>query len=135
MSKNHQLPIWTPGYEVGTSTAPTESAFRGNFRRYELSDGEDELDLMNVIMQNKEEIDALIDKRVQEGHCKFQLHVDVSKIKFSNDINETGDGELRHEKTTLYLNSRMINVVFNGIEKETYLESTHICQQQVRFSR
>ena len=43
-------------------------------------------------------------------------------IKFSSDTNETGDGELRHEKTMLYLNSKMINVFFNGIEKETYLE-------------
>ena len=83
---------------------------------------EDELDLMNVIMRNKEEIDALIDERVQEGPCKFQLHVDVSMIKFSSDTNKTGDGELRHEKTMLYLNSKMINVFFNGIEKETYLE-------------
>ena len=43
-------------------------------------------------------------------------------IKFSNDTNETGDGELRHEKTMLYLNSKIINVFFNGIEKDTYLE-------------
>ena len=118
----HQLPIWTPGNEVETSTAPTESAFRGKLRRYELSVGEDELDLMNEIMRNKEEIDVLIDERVQEGPCKFHLHVDVSMIKFSSDTNETGDVELRHEKTMLYLSSRMINVFFNGIEKETYLE-------------
>ena len=107
---------------MGTSTAPTESAFRGKLRRYELSVGVDELDLMNVIMRNKEEIDTLIDEKVQEGLCKLQLHVDVSMIKFWNDTNETGDGELRHEKTMLYLNSKMINVAFNGIEKETYLE-------------
>ena len=108
---------------MGTSTAPTESAFRGKLRRYELSVREDELDLMNVIMRNKEEIDALIDERVQEGPCKFQLHLNVSMIKFSSDTNETGDGELCHEKTMLYLNSKMINVFFNGIEKATYLES------------
>ena len=116
MSKNHQLPIWTPGNEVGTSSAPTESAFRGKLRRYELSVREDELNLMNIIMRNKEEIDALIDERVQEGPCKFQLHVDVSMIKFSSDTNKSGDGELHHEKTMLYLNSKMINVFFNGIE-------------------
>ena len=107
---------------MGTSTAPTESAFRGKLRRYELSVRKDELDVMNVIMRNKEEIDALIDERVQEGLCKFQLHVDVSMIKFSSDPNETGDRELNHEKTMFHLNSKMINVFFNGIEKETYLE-------------
>ena len=77
---------------------------------------------MNVIMQNKEEVDALIDERVQEGPGNFQLHVDVSMIKFSSDINETGDGELRHEKTMLYMNSKMIHVFSNGIEKKIYLE-------------
>ena len=77
---------------------------------------------MNVILQNKEEIDALIDERVQEVPCKFQLHEDVNMIKLSSDTNETGDVELRHEKTTSYLNSNMINVFFNGIEKGTYLE-------------
>ena len=80
------------------------------------------MDLMNVIMRNKKEIDALIDERVQERPCKFQLYVDVSLIKFSNNTNETGDGELRHEKTMLYLNSKLIIVFFIGIEKETYLE-------------
>ena len=43
-------------------------------------------------------------------------------MKFANDINESGDGEVRSEKTMLYLNSKMINVFFNGIDKETYLE-------------
>ena len=122
MSKKYQLPIWTPGNEVGTSTAPTESAFRGKLRRYELSVGEDGVDLMNVIMRNKEKIDTLIDKRVQERSFKFQLHVDVSMIKLSNDTNKTGEGELGHEKTMLYLNFKMINVFFNGTKKETYLE-------------
>ena len=65
---------------------------------------------------------AVIDERVQEVPCKFQLHVDVTMIKFSNDTNETGDWELRHEKTMIYLNSKMINVFLIGTEKETYLE-------------
>ena len=82
MLKNHRLPIWTTGNEVGKSTAPTEYAFRGKLRRYELGVGVDQLDLMNVIMRNKEEIDALIDKKVHEGLCKLQLHLDVSMIKF-----------------------------------------------------
>ena len=80
---------------MGTSSAPTESAFRGKLRRYELSVKEDELNLMNVIMRNKEQIDALIDERVQEGPCNFQLHMDVSMIKFSSDTNETGDATRR----------------------------------------
>ena len=43
-------------------------------------------------------------------------------IKFANDINESGSGEVRSEKTMWYLNSKMIKVFFNGIGKKTYLE-------------
>ena len=43
-------------------------------------------------------------------------------IKFVNDINESGDGKVRSEKTMLYLNSKMIDVFFNGTDKETCLE-------------
>ena len=77
---------------------------------------------MNLTMRHKDEIDVLIEETVEEGPCKIQLHVDVTMIKFVNDINESGDGEVRSEKTLLYLNSKMINVFFNGIDKETYLE-------------
>ena len=54
---------------------------------------------MNLTMRLKDEIDVLIEERVQEGPCKFQLHVDVRMIKFVNDINKSGDGEVRSEKT------------------------------------
>ena len=78
---------------------------------------------MNLTIRHKDEIDALIEERVQEKPCKIQLHLDVSMIKFVNDIKESGDGEVRSEKTMLYLNCKMINVFFNGIDKETYLET------------
>ena len=67
MLKKHILPIWTPGNEAGTSAAPTESAFRGKLRRYELSVGEEQVDLMNSTMRQKDEIEALIEERVQGG--------------------------------------------------------------------
>ena len=43
-------------------------------------------------------------------------------IKFVIDINESGDGKVCSEKTMLYLNSEKIDVFFNGIDKERYLE-------------
>ena len=71
----------------------------GKLRRYELSAGEEEGDLMNLAMRHKDEIDALIEERVQKGPCKFQINVDVSMIKFVNNLSESGDGEVRSEKT------------------------------------
>ena len=69
--KKHALPVWD-GIETTSSAAPTESAFRGKLRRYDLKVGEKEMDLLQVMMQNKEEIDALILERVKEGPNKVQ---------------------------------------------------------------
>ena len=62
--KKHALPVWE-GIETISSATPTESAFRGKLRRYDLKVGEKEMDLLQVMMQNKEEIDALILERVK----------------------------------------------------------------------
>ena len=39
------------------------------------------MDLLQVMMQNKEEIDALILERVKEGPNKVQFHVEEGMIK------------------------------------------------------
>ena len=83
MLKKHALPVWD-GIETTSSAAPTESAFRGKLRRYDLKVGEKEMDLLQVMMQNKEEIDALILERVKEGSDKVQFHVEVGMIKNSH---------------------------------------------------
>ena len=67
--KKNALPVWD-GIKTSSSAAPTESAFRGKLRRYDLKVGEKEMDLLQVMMQNKEEIDALIQERVKEGPKK-----------------------------------------------------------------
>ena len=41
--KKHALPVWD-GIETTSSAAPTESAFRGKLRRYDLKVGEKEMD-------------------------------------------------------------------------------------------
>ena len=57
--KKHALPVWD-SIETSSSAAPTQSAFRGKLRRYDLKVGEKEMDLLQIMMQNKEEKDALI---------------------------------------------------------------------------
>ena len=51
-------------------------------RRYDLKVGEKEMDFLQVMVQNKEEIDALILERVLEGPNKVQFHVEVGMSKF-----------------------------------------------------
>ena len=70
--KKHALPVWD-GIETTSSAAPTESAFTGKLRRYDLKVGEKEMGLLQVMMQNKEEIDALILERVKEGPNKVLI--------------------------------------------------------------
>ena len=77
--KKHALPVWD-GIETMSCAAPIECAFRGKLSRYDLKIGEEEMDLLQFMMQNKEEIDALILERVKEGPNKVQFHVEVGMI-------------------------------------------------------
>ena len=118
MLKKHALPVWD-GIETTSSSAPTESAFRGKLRRYDLKVGEKEMDLLQVMMQNKEEIDALILERVKEGPNKVQFHVEVGMIK----IPTVQDGDSGNfERTMLFLNTKTLTVYFEGIAGVQFLE-------------
>ena len=110
--KKHALSVWD-GIEMSSSAAPTESAFRGKMRRHDLKVGEKQMDLLQVIMQNKEELDTLILERVKEGPTKVQFHVEVGMIKIP-----TGN----FERTMLVLNTKTLTVYFEGIAGDQNLE-------------
>ena len=116
--KKQALPFWD-GIETSSSAAPTESAFRGKLRRYDLKVGEKEIDLLQVMMQNKEETDALIQERVIEGPNKVQFHVEVGMIKTPT---EKDGGTGNFERTMLFLNTRTMTVYFEVIAGDQYLE-------------
>ena len=64
------------------------------------------------MMQNKEEIDALILERVKEGPNKVQVHVEVGMIKIPTK--QDGDSG-NFERTMLFLNTKTLTVYFEGI--------------------
>ena len=129
--KKHALPVWD-GIETTSSAAPTESAFRGKLRRYDLKVGEKEMDLLQVMMQNKEEIDALILERVEEGPNKVQFHVEVGMIKIPT-VQDRDSGNF--ERTMLFLNTRTLTVYFEGIAGDQFLELIeHMVNQVNSFS-
>ena len=105
--KKHALPAWD-GIEMTSSPAPTESAFRGKLRRCDLKVGEKEMDLLQVMMQNKEEIDALILERVKEGPNKVQFHVEVRMTK-TPAVQDGDSGNF--ERTMLFLNTKRLSVI------------------------
>ena len=79
------------------------------------------MDLLPVMMQNKEELDALILERVKEGLNKVQFHVEVGMIKI--------------ERTMLFLNTKTLTVYFEGIAGDQFLELIeHMVNQVNSFS-
>ena len=88
-------------------------------RRFDLKVGEKEIVFLQVMMQNKEEIDALILERVIEGPNKVQFHVEVGMIK----IPTLQDGTTGNfERTMLFLNTNALTVYIEGIAGDQYLE-------------
>ena len=63
------------------------------------------MDLLQVMMQNKEEIDALILERVREGPNKVQFHVEVGRIKIPT-VQDGDSGNI--ERTMLFLNTKTL---------------------------
>ena len=125
--KKHAVPNWD-GIETTSSAAPTKSAFRGKVRRYDLKVGEKEMNLLQVMMQNKEEIDALKLERVKEVPNKVQFHVEVGMIK----IPTVQDGESGNfERTMLFLNTKTLTVYFEGIAGNQFVEQIERMVNQV----
>ena len=131
LPKKHELPFWD-GIERMSSADRTESAFRGKLHRYDLKFGEKEMDLLQVMMQNKEEIDALVLERVKEGPNKVPFYVEVGMIK----IPTVQDGDSGNfERTMLFLNTKTLTVYFEGIAGNQFLELIeHMVNEVISFS-
>ena len=85
-----------------------------------------------VMMQNKEEIDALILERVTEGPNKVQFHVEVGMIKIPT-LQDGATGNF--ERAMLFLNTKALTVYFEGIAGDRYLELIeHMVNQANSFS-
>ena len=85
--------------------ALTVSAFRQTMGRYDLKIGEKELDLLQVMMQNKEGTDAL---------CKTGI-LDIT------------------ERTLLIINTKTLTLFFEGIAEDQYLELIEFMVNQVNL--
>ena len=90
------------------------------------------MDLFQVMMQNKEEVDALIVERVKGGPNKVQFHLEAGMIK----IPTVQDGDSGNfERTMLFLNTKTLTVYFEGIAGDPYLELIeHMVNQVNSFS-
>ena len=100
-----------------SSAASTERAFKGKLRWYDLKVGEEEMDLLQFMMQNKEGIDALILERVKEGLNKVQFHMEMGMIK-APTMQDGDSGNF--ERTMLFLKTKTWTVYFEGIAGDQF---------------
>ena len=97
----------------------SQTAFNGNLKKNQLNFDENEIDLLNFMMRNKEVIDDFIFEHSQNGSIKVKFSVEVSLMKHPNVEN---DEEPNVEKITLFLNTEMVRVNYGGLEQGQYIE-------------
>ena len=146
MNNLHGLPVWDPDAGStstgggggsnetiaieGSSTTrvpqstrsiltESQTAFNGNLKKCQLNFDENEIDLLDFMMRNKEVIDDFIFEHSQNGSIKVQFSVEVSLMKHPTVEN---DEEPNVEKITLFLNTEMVRVNYGGLEQGQYIE-------------
>ena len=97
----------------------SQTAFNGNLKKYHLNFDENEIDLLDFMMRNKEAIDDFIFEHSQNGSIKVQFSVEVSLMKH---LTVENDEEPNVEKITLFLNTEMVRVNYGGLEQGQYIE-------------
>ena len=97
----------------------SQTAFNGNLKKYQLNFDENEIDLLDFMMRNKEVINDFICEDSQNGSIKVQFSVEVSLMKH---LTVENDEEPNVEKTTLFLNTEMVRVNYGGLEQRQYIE-------------
>ena len=97
----------------------SQTAFNGNLKKYQLNFDENEIDLLDFMMRNKEVIDDFIFEHSQNGSIMVQFSVEVSLMKHPTVEN---DEEPNVEKFTLFLNTEMVRVNYGGLEQGQYIE-------------
>ena len=96
-----------------------QTAFNGNLKKYQLDFDENEIDLLDFMMRNKEVIDDFIFEHSQNGSIKVQFSVEVSLMKHPTVEN---DEEPNVEKITIFLNTEMVRVNYGGLEQGQNIE-------------
>ena len=105
-----------PHGHLRSTLTPTQTAFNGSFKKFDLNFKEEEIDLFDFMMSKKEIIDELIFDHVQHGSIKTQLSVEVSVMKYNSGEEEELD------KFMLYLNTDMVRVDYGGLERGNLLK-------------
>ena len=97
----------------------SQTAFSDNLKKYQLSFDDNEIDLLDFMMRNKEVIDDFIFEHLQNGSIKMQFSVEMSLMKH---LTVENDEKPNVEKIKLFLNTEMVRVNYGGLEQGQYIE-------------
>ena len=96
-----------------------QTAFNGNLEKYQPNFDENEIDLLDFMMRNKEVIDDFILEHSQNGSIKVQFSVEVSLMKH---LTVENDEEPNVEKITLFMITEIVRVNYGALEQGQYNE-------------
>ena len=93
MNKNHGLPVWNADLENNPSSGilPSEQAFGGFLKTYDIPVGEQEIDLLSFMRSKQDEIENVVQLNTQNSAQKLQFSALVQLTKPTSD--ETVDSQ------------------------------------------
>ena len=124
MNKNHGLPVWNAVWKnsrtwqnnPSSGILPSEQAFGGVLKTYDIPVGEQEIDLLSFLRSKQDEIENVVQLNTQNSAQKLQFSALVQLTKPTSD--ETVDSQ--PDRIQIYINSKMQRVDFTGLSKSCF---------------
>ena len=118
MNKNHGLPVWNADLENNPSSGilPSEQAFGGVLKTYDIPVGEHEIDLLSFMRSKQDEIEKVVQLNTQNSAQKLQFSALVQLTKPTSDENINS----QPDRIKIFVNSKMQRVDFTGLSKSCF---------------
>ena len=118
MNKNHGLPVWNADLENNPSSGilPSEQAFGGVLKTYDIPVGEHEIDLLSFMRSKRDEIENVVQLNTQNSAQKLQFSALVQLTKPTSDENINS----QPDRIKIFVNSKMQRVDFTGLSKSCF---------------
>ena len=120
MNGVHSLPAWNINSEnlQDSGILPTERAFGGALKTYEIAVGANDLDLLHVMHIKRQEIENIVRLSVQQHSQKVQFSTKIQLTKPPNNDDEISSSQ--PDRISVYLQSKMERVDFGGLTDKSF---------------
>ena len=120
MNGVHSLPAWNIDSEnlQQSGILPTERAFGGALKTYEIAVGASDLDLLHVMHIKRQEIENIVRLSVQQHSQKVHFSSKIELKKPPKHDNEFSSSQ--PDRISVYVNSKMERVDFGGLPDKSF---------------